>query len=112
MLDRYYGELLQEIIKKGDVTEACWREFAGHRFLYVKSPLQASQLAKSLLATGGKITVGTKLKVECSYVRSSDGEHVFRFRLLVPNEKQFCCGNLCEDCFLLRERDANQNDLV
>lgn len=104
MLDTYYADLLRELVKNGTASEVIWRLFAGQRFLYVNSPLQASQLAKRLLETGSSITEGTKLKIECIYVRSIGDQHVFRFRFLVPSEKQFCCGNLCEDCFLLRER--------
>jgi hypothetical protein len=103
VLDRYYEWLHQSLLQAGTVPEASWREHAGHRFYYVKSPLPAHQVAKLLLEAGESIAAGTKLQVESIYVRSHGELHVFRFRFLVPAEKQFCCGNLCKDCFLLRQ---------
>ncbi|TRY27966.1 hypothetical protein FOI68_00980 [Brevibacillus sp. LEMMJ03] len=103
LLDTYYQQLTAAILQQDFADQACWRVFAGQRFFYVASPLPASQLAERLLATGERITADTKLKPECVYVRSAGLQHVFRFRFLVPQEKQFCCGNLCEDCFLLRQ---------
>lgn len=110
MLEHYYQRFEAELCKRSQFSHVGWREFAGQRFIYVNSPLPASHLANILLEAGNLLTRGTKLKVECIYVRSVEHQHVFRFRFLVPHEKQFCCGNLCEDCFLLRENRANEQE--
>ncbi|CAJ1003032.1 MULTISPECIES: hypothetical protein [Bacillales] len=102
-LDTYYQRFTDAILQQDVAASAYWRQFAGQRFFYIASPLPATQLACQLLATGERITADTKLKLECVYVRSDSSQHVFRVRFLVPQEKQFCCGNLCEDCFLLRQ---------
>jgi hypothetical protein len=112
VLEHYYQRFEAELCMQSELSQFHWLEFAGQRFLYVNSPLPASHLAKKLLEAGNLSTQGTKLKVECLYVRSLEHLHVFRFRLLVPNEKQFCCGNLCDDCFLLRETKENRQDAI
>jgi hypothetical protein len=104
VLDRYYERLHQSLLQSGAVPEASWCVHAGHRFFYVNSPLPAEQVARLLLEAGERIAAGTKLQVESIYVRSHGEQHVFRFRFLVPGEKQFCCGNLCKDCILKRQQ--------
>lgn len=106
MLAAFYKQLEETLLQEGTITACSWRTYAGRRFYYVRSPLPAPSLTNRLLETGERLSAGTKLKPECIYVRSDEHEHVYRFRFLVPSEKQFCCGNLCEDCFLLREHGS------
>lgn len=106
MLATFYQQFEETLFQEGTITESSWRSYAGQRFFYVASPLPAPSLTKRLFETGERLSAGTKLKPECIYVRSDELGHVFRFRFLVPSEKQFCCGNLCEDCFLLREHST------
>ncbi|MED1950691.1 hypothetical protein [Brevibacillus centrosporus] len=103
MLATFYQQFEKTLLQEGTITSYNWRTHAGQRFFYVSSALPATSLTSRLMETGERLTTGTKLKPECIYVRSDDRHHVYRFRFLVPSEKQFCCGNLCEDCFLLRE---------
>jgi hypothetical protein len=102
VLDAYYERFLAEILRASHFPLAAWREFAGQRFLYVSSPLNENEVTSHLIEQGTALVEGTKLQIECVYVRSVDNLHVYRFRFTVPNEKQFCCGNQCEDCTLLR----------
>lgn len=88
------------------VTHSSWQTYAGQLFFYVCSTLPAPLLTNQLMETGERLTTDTKLQPECIYVRSDDVQHVYRFRFRVPDEKQFCCGNLCEDCFLLRQNES------
>jgi hypothetical protein len=104
MLAAFYQQLVEMLLQEGTITQSSWRTHAGQRFFYVSSTLPAPSLTNKLMETGERLSTGTKLKPECIYVRSDEHGHVYRFRFLVPSEKQFCCGNLCEDCFLLRER--------
>ncbi|WP_349410386.1 hypothetical protein [Pseudalkalibacillus sp. SCS-8] len=41
---------------------------------------------------------GKRLQSEMIYVRQEGRTFVYRCRFYVPNEKMFCCGNLCHDC--------------
>jgi hypothetical protein len=104
VLETYYGLYLAFLANHRDIAYIGWREYAGQRFLYVHSPLPGSRIDQLLREAGHEIVIGTKLKTECIHVRSAEDVHVFRFRFLVPSEKQFCCGHLCEDCFRFRVR--------
>jgi len=106
MLATFYQQFEKQLHLEGIVTKSGWQTHAGQRFFYVSSTLPTPQLTNKLVETGERLTTDTKLKPECIYVRSHAEQHVYRFRFLVPSEKQFCCGNLCEDCFLLREKKS------
>ncbi|MFY0543305.1 hypothetical protein [Brevibacillus sp. H7] len=109
MLESFYQRFHNSSLNLPGIIDANWREYAGQRFYYVKTPLPAGLLRKMLLEAGEAVAAGTKLKVETIFVRSLEEQHVFRFRFLVPNEKQFCCGNLCVDCYLLRENTSKDS---
>ena len=105
MLDDYYHLYLLDLKQYG-LTDACYQICAGQRFLYVKSPLPSVKIQFMLAEAGRLLLRGTRLTTECVYVRT-DGtkesqRHVFRFRFLIPAQKQFCCGNRCTDCILRR----------
>ncbi|USG63689.1 hypothetical protein NDK47_16065 [Brevibacillus ruminantium] len=104
LLDQLYQRLMEELFADGFVAAASWREYAGRRFLYVRSPLTSAQLSTCLTAAGERITAGTVIQPECIYVRTTGEDQVFRFRFVIPEDKKFCCGNLCEDCFLFRSQ--------
>ncbi|MGF9910654.1 hypothetical protein [Brevibacillus porteri] len=106
MLATFYHQFEEALHREKIVTHSSWRTYAGQLFFYVSSTLPAPLLTKQLMETGERLTTDTKLKPECIYVRSDDMQHVYRFRFRVPDEKQFCCGNLCEDCFLLRQNES------
>ncbi len=105
MLEHVYRQFHETLLRTPGVTDAKWHVYAGQRFYYVETLLPAGAVGDLLMEAGECVTAGTKLKAESIFVRSLPDCHVFRFRFLVPNEKQFCCGNLCEDCFLLREQN-------
>lgn len=102
MIESYYDRFLYNLQSCKWFEQGIYKEHAGQRFIYVQSPLKPSEVTDKLLEEAHLLTHGTKLSIECVYVRSSVPLHVYRFRFLVPNEKQFCCGNLCVDCFRLR----------
>lgn len=109
MLEFVYQHFSETVSRLSAIHGLEWREYAGQRFLYVSSPLPAESLTHLLMEAGERTASGTTLKVELLPIRSAGSCHVFRFRFLVPNVKQFCCGNLCEDCFLLRESRADRD---
>jgi hypothetical protein len=78
---------------------------AGIPFVYVCTCPEAS--LDATLAILKKYAVkamkGKRLTLELAFVRSEENLYVFRMRFLVPQEKMFCCGNLCFDCIRLRE---------
>nr|WP_034670071.1 hypothetical protein [Ectobacillus panaciterrae] len=45
---------------------------------------------------------GKRVHAECIFVRQENTLFVFRYRFYVPQQKMFCCGNLCIDCIRFR----------
>ncbi len=89
-----------------DDSLSCWiKKSAGIPFLYVQM-----NSIKTIAEITGKINKesrfamkGTRLTLECFFVREAASLYVFRHRFYVPQEKMFCCGNLCEDCIRLKK---------
>lgn len=50
-----------------------------------------------------KAMKGKRLTLNLHFVRSEENLYVYRMRFLVPQEKMFCCGNLCFDCIRFKE---------
>lgn len=72
----------------------------GLPFLYIHTNGQAgkNEIEDMLKVNSIDAMRGKRLNAEISYVRRDSFLFVYRFRFLVPQEKMFCCGNLCEDC--------------
>ncbi|MCM3717281.1 hypothetical protein [Fictibacillus phosphorivorans] len=77
---------------------------AGIPFVYVSVvPNTSLDTATDILKEYAvKSMKGKRLSLELFFVRSEENIYVFRMRFLVPQEKMFCCGNLCFDCIRLR----------
>ncbi|MFC0189017.1 hypothetical protein ACFFJY_12010 [Fictibacillus aquaticus] len=100
-LDLVWDSFLQSINRKETGLSAYKKEVTGIPFLYVSLRLdtadrkQAEQIIKLCAA---KAIKGKRLRIVMEYVREEIDLLVYRFRFLVPQEKMFCCGNLCPDC--------------
>ncbi|MBY6036215.1 hypothetical protein KUV80_06105 [Fictibacillus nanhaiensis] len=77
---------------------------AGIPFVYVTvEPHTSLDLTTQVIKKHAvKAMQGKRLTLELNFVRSEENLHVYRMRFLVPQEKMFCCGNLCFDCIRLR----------
>lgn len=77
---------------------------AGIPFVYVSVvPNTSLEAATDILKKHAvKSMKGKRLTLELNFVRSEKNLYIFRMRFLVPQEKMFCCGNLCFDCIRLR----------
>ena len=102
MLASFYQQMAETLQQGGMIVNSIWRTYAGQRFFYVNSMLPAPTVTTCILEVAKHLSSGTRLQPECVYVRSEATWHVYRFRFRVPDEKQFCCGNLCADCVLRR----------
>ncbi|MGG4490644.1 hypothetical protein [Metabacillus idriensis] len=89
-----------------DENLTCWiKKSAGIPFLYVQMNF-AESLAHIKLKIEKECRYamnGKRLTFECIFVREDTNLYVFRHRFYVPQEKMFCCGNLCEDCIRLKK---------
>lgn len=85
------------------IVNAKWRKSAGIPFLYIQT-LQADrqEIEQKIKRCAVRAMRGKRLNAETIFVRALDGEWVYRHRFYVPQEKMFCCGNLCNDCIRFR----------
>ncbi|WP_456271650.1 hypothetical protein [Bacillus sp. AK031] len=78
------------------------KKIAGIPFIYVKGSLSKEEIEEIVMRSSAKSMRGKRLHSETVYVRTKDQHYVYRHRFYVPQEKMFCCGNLCVDCIRLR----------
>jgi hypothetical protein len=80
------------------------KKSAGIPFLYVQmnSILTIAEIKEKINKESRIAMKGKRLTSECIFVREETSLYVFRHRFYVPQEKMFCCGNLCEDCIRLK----------
>lgn len=77
-----------------------WKKIVGIPFLYltVKNDLTMLELDKAISKCSAMSIKGKRLHSETVFVRNEGMLYVYRHRFHVPQEKMFCCGNLCKDC--------------
>ncbi|MFY4773749.1 hypothetical protein [Metabacillus sp. RGM 3146] len=103
-LEAIWIQFLSELQSKEAIENTERKMIAGTPFLYVvlKTSLNQHELEKLIRNAAKKAMAGKRVTVQTIYVREQANTIVFRHRFFVPQEKMFCCGNLCEDCILLR----------
>jgi hypothetical protein len=78
------------------------KKIAGIPFIYIEGSLSKEELEEMIKIASAKSMRGKRLHSETVYVRQKGGHYVYRHRFYVPQEKMFCCGNLCVDCIRLK----------
>ncbi|MCM3732291.1 hypothetical protein M3196_11530 [Fictibacillus nanhaiensis] len=103
-LNTIWEDFFYHIQPDPDVIHIEKKLMAGIPFVYVSVVPQTSlETATNILKKHAvKSMKGKRLTLEINFVRSEENLYVFRMRFLVPQEKMFCCGNLCFDCIRLR----------
>ncbi|MCD5322564.1 MULTISPECIES: hypothetical protein [Pontibacillus] len=74
---------------------------AGLPFVYVFSTsekMNRPKVEESLKRAAATAMKGKRLTLSMTYVREYEALYVYRVRFLVPQQKMFCCGNMCTDC--------------
>ena len=103
-LEDIWKIFLEKLTECGGFESTAYKKYAGIPFLMVtcmdaEMPLQSAiQKIKQASAYAMK---GKRLHSETVFVRKDQKTFIFRHRFYVPQEKMFCCGNLCEDCIRL-----------
>jgi hypothetical protein len=102
-LEPIWQQFIKELTLNKDIESAYWRKIAGIPFLYISSP-ELSQLTLEAIIKKCSVTTikGNRLHSETIFVRQDGVLFVYRHRFYVPQEKMFCCGNLCVDCTRLK----------
>lgn len=87
------------------INHAYWKKVAGIPFLYINSIVGKSQceIGKEIIKCSSMVMKGNRLHCDTIFVRKEKDLFVYRHRFYVPQEKMFCCGNLCTDCTRLQK---------
>ncbi len=97
--DRFISLLSEE----PGIIAAEWRKSAGIPFLYLDTvSTDRQEVEQKIKRCAVRAMRGKRLNAETIFVRSGKHEWVYRHRFYVPQEKMFCCGNLCSDCIRFR----------
>ncbi|MRX71709.1 hypothetical protein GJU40_05910 [Bacillus lacus] len=101
-LDLVWNQFLSHLAKQNSVCSCKKIHRAGIPFLYVYMNSSSGvniKEAETVIHTSSRWAMkGLRLTYSTHFVRVDAELYVFRHRFLVPQEKMFCCGNLCEDC--------------
>lgn len=108
-LEQIWDTFLEELNKNELVVDCFHKKVAGIPFLYVQ--IQTGHVfgweekGQSFIhVCSKKAMFKKKVTAETHFFRRQDNLFVYRHRFYVPQEKMFCCGNLCEDCIRLRKK--------
>ncbi|MDZ5470671.1 hypothetical protein SM124_02795 [Bacillus sp. 31A1R] len=104
-LEVIWEEFVHLLSKEKEVQQCHYQKVAGIPFLYVtvNENFVEKDLNKLIRSNAGKVMKGKQLHSETIYVRSDYPLFVYRHLFYVPQEKMFCCGNLCTNCIRLRK---------
>jgi len=80
------------------------KQYAGVSFLYVHGNISRSDFERFLHEKAKRFIQDTAWQYEFDFIRQARTASVYRFRLRVPDEKSFCCGNECPHCILYRDQ--------
>lgn len=107
-LDDIWEKFLHELSSNSHYSFVQKQVYSGVPFLYIKThetgevPLEF--IETTIKEASAKSMKGKRLHSETIFVRIEQNEYVFRHRFYVPQEKMFCCGNLCVNCVRLRNK--------
>ncbi|KAA0548052.1 hypothetical protein FZW96_09985 [Bacillus sp. BGMRC 2118] len=105
-LDDIWVKFLHELSSIQQYHSVKKQVYSGFPFLYIVVSHEASLIQEDIDATIQKAAArsmkGKRLHSETTFVRQEQYLFVYRHRFYVPQEKMFCCGNLCVNCVRLR----------
>ncbi|WP_052114896.1 hypothetical protein [Pontibacillus chungwhensis] len=94
--------LFMVTLNQDPCTLTCYKKtITGIPFVYVSpsSPnIERTMIEDSLKKAAASAMKGKRLTLSMSFVREHEALYVYRVRFLVPQQKMFCCGNMCIDC--------------
>jgi hypothetical protein len=105
-LEKIWEKFFDKLTNIPGIINVHRKIFTGIPFIYVEtsSNLPTEKLEHLLKEAAASAMKGCRLHCESIFVRCENGLHVYRHRFLVPQEKMFCCGNLCDDCIRFKKR--------
>ncbi|MBM7659485.1 hypothetical protein JOC85_000252 [Bacillus mesophilus] len=103
-LEIIWDVFLETLVQHSAIQSARKQNYSGIPFLYVEINEETTQkdLEQLLKTASAQVMKGKRLHVETIFVRQESSLYVYRHRFYVPQEKMFCCGNICVDCIRLK----------
>ncbi|WP_456275609.1 hypothetical protein [Bacillus sp. AK128] len=103
-LDLIWREFLDRVTLHPRIILVRKKNFSGIPFIYIESAadLTKDEVELCIRKTSAEVMKGKRLHTETVFVRQEPTQFVYRHRFFVPQEKMFCCGNLCNDCIRLK----------
>ncbi|KUP08548.1 hypothetical protein Q73_04970 [Bacillus coahuilensis m2-6] len=97
-----WSDFLSRFNQSSNALRCERKVLAGASFLYIRKYDLKPTIENDIKIHSMKSMENYRLHSETIFVRETDIHYVFRHRFFVPQEKMFCCGNLCEDCIRFR----------
>ncbi|WP_064093824.1 hypothetical protein [Rossellomorea aquimaris] len=102
-LNTIWEFFIEQLQKQEKVNSVYVKRMAGIPFLYIESTLEKSKLEELIIGSSARAMRGKRLHSDTIFFRKNHSLFVYRHRFYVPQEKMFCCGNLCVDCVRLKQ---------
>ena len=100
-LENVWMVFMEKLEECGEYKHAEHKKYAGIPFLRVTcidAEIPPESVIQTIKHASAFAMKGKRLHSETVFVRKDQATFVFRHRFYVPQEKMFCCGNLCDDC--------------
>jgi hypothetical protein len=98
-----WGDFIEYLRSEPDIQGVTVKRVAGIPFLYIDTLLDKSEVEYLIKKWSARAMRGKRLHSDTIFFRSQSSIFVYRHRFYVPQEKMFCCGNLCVDCVRLKQ---------
>ncbi|WP_246940273.1 hypothetical protein [Bacillus pinisoli] len=104
-LDIIWSCFLEQLANDQAILSVKKQNYSGIPFLYIEIKEEEDRffLEKIIKTKSAYVMKGKRLHSETIFVRYEANLYVYRHRFYVPQEKMFCCGNICTDCIRLKK---------
>ncbi len=102
-LNMIWDFFIEQLQLEDGIEAAHVKRSAGIPFLYIQSNKEKHDIEHSIKKWSAKAMRGKRLHSDTIFFREKESLYVYRHRFYVPQEKMFCCGNLCVDCVRLKQ---------
>ncbi|KGP72454.1 hypothetical protein [Pontibacillus yanchengensis] len=101
-LEQAWDKFIRYMSKHPSIEYCYYKHVTGIPFIYIKvTSISRNELEEILKLAAAKAMKGKRLTLSMYYVRENEAYYVYHVRFLVPQQKMFCCGNMCVDCIRL-----------
>ncbi len=97
-----WNTFLENLALQPGILNVRGKKVTGIPFLYLDTSLEKIEVEKLIRERSAKAMRGKRLQSMTTFVRMDKTTYVYRHRFYVPQQKMFCCGNLCDDCVRLQ----------